>query len=339
MQDLAHSLHCKWRSTAHLQSLVLEGKYGNTPGRLKPLDNLKVQELRQELRARGHSTIGLKAELQRDLEGILKGVQRVPTLLVLNLHQSLSALNLSQYETLDCEPLHDLKGHIGHLLDEIPYLLPSTLKPQCDLIIEATVPKQKVSGACFRVALLKIYLWLLSSEGVDRKVIMLVQSAVNMSKLLYLPDSSRTPKAILNLHNSTWLHHELCQELITNRHGQTLQRLFGVYLHDLMVHAPRQYELVCLRSTNSENQERLFSQLKHISLRATNRKTENVLPTILLSMQAKQKTLTQTDCLKHQDTMVSTVSAKLPKFKGTTISNKSFSSPAPSQLASPSIEN
>jgi len=35
MQDLAHSLQCKWRSLTQLQSLVLAGKYGNSPGRLK----------------------------------------------------------------------------------------------------------------------------------------------------------------------------------------------------------------------------------------------------------------------------------------------------------------
>ena len=64
---------------------------------------------------------------------------------------------------------------------------------------------------------------------------------------------------------------------------------FGQYLHNLVVHAPPQYELVCMHSTNAESQERLFSQAKHISQRATNRKPENVVPTILLSLQARQK--------------------------------------------------
>jgi len=52
MQDLAHALQCHWRSLADLQSLVLAGKYGNSPGTLKPLDSLKVNELREELEAR-----------------------------------------------------------------------------------------------------------------------------------------------------------------------------------------------------------------------------------------------------------------------------------------------
>ena len=40
---------------------------------------------------------------------------------------------------------------------------------------------------------------------------------------------------------------------------------------------------------NAESQERLFSQDKHIGLKATSRKPENVLPTILICMQARQK--------------------------------------------------
>lgn len=110
MQDLAHSLQCKWRSLTELQSLVLAGKYGNSPGRLKPFDSLKVDELRQELEARGYNTTGkLKQQMQEELDSILKGVQRVLTLLVSHPQQSLGSLNLSRYEVLDCEPLHDFK--------------------------------------------------------------------------------------------------------------------------------------------------------------------------------------------------------------------------------------
>ena len=53
MQDLGHALQCQRRTLAELQALVLAGKYGNTPGILKPLDGLLVNDLRAELRARG----------------------------------------------------------------------------------------------------------------------------------------------------------------------------------------------------------------------------------------------------------------------------------------------
>ena len=49
MADLPHALEKKWRSLADLQSLILGGKFGNVPGKLKPLDNLVVSDLREEL--------------------------------------------------------------------------------------------------------------------------------------------------------------------------------------------------------------------------------------------------------------------------------------------------
>ena len=59
-------------------------------------------------------------------------------------------------------------------------------------------------------------------------------------------------------------------------------------LHNISVHPAPQYEIVCLCSTNSESQERFFAQIKQTRLKATNRRVENVLPTVLLSLQAKQ---------------------------------------------------
>ena len=64
-------------------------------------------------------------------------------------------------------------------------------------------------------------------------------------------------------------------------------KLYSTYLHDLVVHGPPQYQLICLSSANAESTERLFSQVKHISMRATNRKAD-VLTTVLLSMQTKE---------------------------------------------------
>ena len=123
MQDLAYAFQCKPRSLEDLQSLVLTGKFGNQSGQLKPLDNLLVEQLREELNARGFDTSGkLKPALQNELTMELKGAQRVPTLLTLNPPQTLQSLNQQEYEILDCEPLHDFKGHAFNLLTEIPTL-------------------------------------------------------------------------------------------------------------------------------------------------------------------------------------------------------------------------
>ena len=65
MQDLAHSLQCKWRSLSDLQQLVLAGKFGCTRNLLKPFENLKVDDLNEELMKRGFETRNeIKPELQ-----------------------------------------------------------------------------------------------------------------------------------------------------------------------------------------------------------------------------------------------------------------------------------
>ena len=245
MQDLAHALHCKWRSLKDLQTLVLGGKYGKRPNMLKPLVNLKVNELREELQSRGCDIDNkLKQELQDELTCLLKGA-RVPTLLTLSPTHSLDSLNLTEYEVLDCEPLHDLKGHTNHLLKELPHLLESPLKEHCSTIVTTTVPKP-VSGVNLRVALVKVYLKLLEQPEVNQGVVELVGTLVHISQLLYFRDSAHTPKAILQLYNTAWLHHELCCELIGQPTEETRTSFYGAYLHDLIVHASPQYQLVCL---------------------------------------------------------------------------------------------
>ena len=74
MVDLPHALETKWRSLADLQSLILGAKFGNIPGKLKPLDNLVVSNLREELQARHISTEGKKSSNYRQsLQRFYKG--------------------------------------------------------------------------------------------------------------------------------------------------------------------------------------------------------------------------------------------------------------------------
>ena len=69
-----------------------------------------------------------------------------------------------------------------------------------------------------------------------------------------------------------------------------------------------------------QNTERLFSQVKH-SMRAINRKSGNVLTTVLVSMQAKEIVKTGPDATSNS--IVSRVSKQVPPYKGTCVS-KSF---------------
>ena len=106
---------------------------------------MNTEQLQQELRARNvchiHTT---KSKLQ--------DVQQVPTLLLDNPTQLLSDLNLQHYIILDCEPLHDLKGHLANLFRELPFVIDDqSLATECKQMIDIHLSKDKVTSAKLQV--------------------------------------------------------------------------------------------------------------------------------------------------------------------------------------------
>ena len=95
--------------------------------------------------------------------------------------------------------------------------------------------------------------------------------------------------------------------------------MFGHYLHALTAHSPEQYELVCQRSINTENQERLFGQARVIAETCTNHHANNVIPQVLLRLQAKQENRAALLSVEKADTQVGQVAKHLSHLPGTTI--------------------
>ena len=325
MDDLAHVFQCPWRTLEELQNLVLLGHYGKKAGVLKPFDKLKKAELLEELRKRGGLDVELdkmdKAELASTLTGVLKGAQRVPTILITNPSQNLADLNLSQYAILDCEPLHDMKGHLINLLTELPDVLVGSVKKLAlELLTNILYSKKKngYSGSDLRLALIETYK-LLYFQQTDQQIKILLSTAVKISEILYSTYEKRTPKSILQLYNCTWLHHEICKSIFTNPHDTSYTKFFGTYLHALVAHGPIQYEVVCLRSVNTENEERIFQQAKTIASATTNRKPENVIPSIMLRLQAKQLNGKIASTFAAAETDVKKVAKTVPEYERTCV--------------------
>eukprot|EP00731_Ephydatia_muelleri_P003526 Em0001g3526a len=83
---------------------TVQGVLGKVPGALKPLyiPDLPVNDIRKEAVARGIAVTGKnRATLQKELQEILQGVQRVPSLLLLQPDESLTNLNLQYYKVMD----------------------------------------------------------------------------------------------------------------------------------------------------------------------------------------------------------------------------------------------
>lgn len=204
---------------------------GKQTGNPKPFSNLCVAALRDELCARRLYDLGKKADMRMKLDDILCGVQCVPTLLL-----------------LDPDPeLHDLKGHFSHLLEELLFLLGNDSRAAVEEIIKATT-SNTMTEARYRVCMIEVLLYLMR-QPVSKEIIMLVQTAVQKSHMLYMSEADINPRNILCLYNCSWLHHELSCKLITSSHKKmTATTFFGSYLHALVIHALLEMEIVLLQS-------------------------------------------------------------------------------------------
>ena len=123
-----------------------------------------------------------------------------------------------------------------------------------------------MTGADYKVAMIQVYLYLLQQD-VNKNILILIETAVTISKLAYLPEKDRCAHHILQFYNATWLHHELCRKLFLQFHaGMTRKRFFRSYLHALVVHAPVQFELISLRSIQKTRKDFLVRQGRVLQL-------------------------------------------------------------------------
>lgn len=148
------------------------------------------------------------------------------------------------------------------------------------------------------------------------KILLLLQTIIKIGEISYSREDRRSPRQLLQLYNCCWLHMELCRDLFLTPKTISRSKMFGLYLHALSAHSPTQYELACLRSLNTENQERLFGQGRRIAETCTNHHPENVIPQIMLRLQAKQEQAALLLSIEKADTQVSTIAQHLPPLPG-----------------------
>ena len=295
MHDLTIALQYSGQPLSELQSIALGGKYGTTPNSIKPFATLNANQLQEELRRRNvYHLATTKKDLNDILKGTLKGVQRVPTLLLTNPTGNLSDLNIDNYTVLESEPLHDIKGHLNNLFSKLPAVLEGDVKNTCKEIIDSNKRKDKVKCADLRLTAIQLFMFLRNKLPSTSDVVMLLDTVLRISEILYLPAIERSPKRILQMYNCTWIHHMLCNKIFP-----TTDTLYGSYLHHLVVHAPMQHEIISLSSTDAEAEERLFGQGKQIASQASNRHADNVVFNIVTRLQAKK--------LEHNYSLISTL--------------------------------
>ena len=139
----------------------------------------------------------------------------------------------------------------------------------CQTRIRLCTSKEKTTGADLRCCLIEIYLLLSKSLPINSDILLLLASLVRVSEILYSSYEIRTQRQVLAMYNNAWLHHELCRELLNPLHINRT-KMFGNYLHALTSHAPQQYEVLCLKSVNTENHERFFGQARRLATLTSN---------------------------------------------------------------------
>ena len=175
---------------------------------------------------------------------------------------------MQDYTIFNCEPLHNIKWHFLNLFSELPYLFKEDDRTTCQQAIAAN-KGSTMTGAKCRICMIELFLHL--HRPVSSEILLLVETAVRISELLYMHDSNRNTRNILQLYNCVWLHHELYSKLIITFHsGISHNKLFGTYLYALVAHAPQQLEIILLHSVNTENQERIFEQAWRSATAASN---------------------------------------------------------------------
>ncbi|KAL5517132.1 hypothetical protein EMCRGX_G002607 [Ephydatia muelleri] len=293
--DIVHCYRSPKLSFKDRQEFVLKGASWEK-NNATPFDGLSIEQLRVELARRCIDIKGKKRpQLDKDFEELKMGIVSVPALLQTNPTESLESLNLVQYEVSPLEPLHDIKGHFSNVIEESICIAPEGVKTELHKIQAAVLSKDTLRGCDYRKAMILMYLKTKEIQP-DSMLCKVFQTAVQISKILYASEAKRTPKSILNLHNIAFYHAYLCAKLFLAPKHMTRRKLFGRYFHALTTHSPLLYRIICLRSLNTEIQERMFSQVKQISKTTSNQSTDNIVTNAI-------KRLHYEEGSKHEDTI------------------------------------
>ena len=267
--DISYSYQLKLRSLADIQHKIIFGKYGkkySMEGKVKPLAQLSCEEIKEELISRHILTKETtKINLEKILKKDLKGCIRVPILLKNKPLSNLSSLNLEKYEIALMEPMHDIGGHINNIFEELPYHLSKQDQKKFNDSWMMSYKQKEMQRNCDRRKSLLTIVVNLDGE-IDHKAICLLKSLVEIQRILYLGEEGRTSREILRLHNSCFTHFVQLKEVIGFHLPKlTREKLYGKYMHNLLVHSPIQYRLINGQSVNCEGEERFFNTIKQIT--------------------------------------------------------------------------
>ena len=218
---------------------------------------------------------------------------------------------LELYEILPCEPLHDVKGHIQNLFEEIPY---HTKKEK---LLQKTIDHVMGGKNCnrrvdYRVGLIQLVVLL--RDKIDNDIFNIFETMCEIQEVVYSGESKRSVEMILRLQNQSFLHRMLLKKIVKDKPLSpklTKKKFYGKYLHALIAHAAMLLRMVSGKSINTEEEERTFNSLKTITTSTSNFHPDHVILNGITRYQAKGDF--NAPYLIPSETVVSKFSKSLPK--------------------------
>ena len=143
--------------------------------------------------------------------------------------------------------------------------------------------KQVKRGADYRKALVEMAVY--TSGRIENRFSIILRTLSEIQQIFY--SNERSPTLIFRLYNLTFLHAITMVDVFTETKSLSNRKLFGLYFHALVCHSPQQFRVMCLPSSNAEDEERMFNFLKTISTLTSNHHPDNVLSNAFIRMQVR----------------------------------------------------
>ena len=225
------------------------------------------------------------------LEYEMHGIQRLPALLYKSSEPfDMRNYNIPDYEILTCEPLHDICNHTKNLYDELPRHLPKNEKAKLNDIISTSFhSKEAKNSSDYRKSLLIVTNWLIQNLS-EHYITKIFSTFAEIQEITYAVEEKRSRPKILRLSNITFTHALLLFiHIKDNLKSLTSRKLFGVYYHSIVKHAPIQFRLFSGRTANTEKEEAMFTAMKRDTNNSSNFHPNNVVKNIIIRAQARSK--------------------------------------------------
>ena len=208
---LPKALLSSHRSLSDVQSKVLAGSLWKSNGPT-PFKTIKKYQLEQELDARGINPCGTsyhtahRSDLDAVLTEELKGILRLPAIIISQPEASLQSLGCHMYEVPHMEVMHDMCNMVNHIMLELPFY--SKSQKLTDFVQYLRNDHQKfraIDARRYCVRLCVFAQQLLDAGEISRSCLRLLQVLTEIIQIGYSQSDKRTQKSILRFHNLTFL--------------------------------------------------------------------------------------------------------------------------------------